>query len=58
MQFLVLITVKHPILSIPTGAPQPTGERGAHFQYFLQHPGIQLDPTKGVPPVHYTPSRK
>ena len=40
-----------------TGAPQPTGERGA-ISSTPSTPRRSTRSTKGVPPVHYTPSRK
>ena len=40
-----------------TGAPQPTGDRGAIFST-PSTPRHSTRSTKGVPPVHYTPSRK
>ena len=40
-----------------TGEPQPTGERGAIF-CIPPTPRCSTRSTKGVPPVHYTPSRK
>ena len=40
-----------------TGAPQPTGERGA-ISSIPPTPRCSTRSTKGVPPVHYTPSRK
>ena len=41
-----------------TGAPQPTGERGAVPSPQMTTPRCSTRSTKGVPPVHYTPSRK
>ena len=40
-----------------TGAPQPTGETGA-ISSIPSTPRRSTRSTKGVPPVHYTPSRK
>ena len=40
-----------------TGAPQLTGERGA-ISSIPSTPRCSTRSTKGVPPVHYTPSRK
>ena len=40
-----------------TGAPQPTGERGA-ISSIPATPRRSTRSTKGVPPVCYTPSRK
>ena len=41
-----------------TGAPQPTGERGAIPSPHTPTPRHSTRSTKGVPPVHYTPSRR
>ena len=46
----------NPITS--TGAPQPTVERGAISSPQTPTPRHSTRSTKGVPPVHYTPSRK
>ena len=40
-----------------TGAPQPTGERGAISSPQTPTPRCSTRSTKGVPPVCYTPSR-
>ena len=40
-----------------TGAPQPTAERGA-IASIPPTPRCSTRSTKGIPPVHYTPSRK
>ena len=42
-----------------TGAPQPTSERGAvPSPQMMPTPRHSTRSTKGVPPVHYTPSRR
>ena len=41
-----------------TGAPQPTSERGAVPSSQMTTPRWPIRSTKGVPPVHYTPSRR
>ena len=41
-----------------TGAPQPTVKRGAISSPQTPTPRCSTRSTKGVPPVHYTPSRK
>ena len=41
-----------------TGAPQPTVERGAISSPQTPTPRHSTRSTKGVPPVHYTPSRE
>ena len=40
-----------------TGAPQPTAERGA-ISSIPATPRHSTRSTKGVPPVHYIPSKK
>ena len=49
------VKLPNPINS--TGAPQPTGERGA-ISSTPSTPRRSTRTTKGVPPVHYTPSKK
>ena len=41
-----------------TGAPQPTVERGAISSPQTPTPRCSTRSTKGIPPVHYTPSKK
>ena len=41
-----------------TGATSPTSDRGATPGPQMTTPRRSTQPTKGVPPVHYTPSRK
>ena len=43
---------------INTGAPQPTSGRGPAPSPQIPTPRCSTRSTKGVPPVHYTPSRK
>ena len=48
--------ITNPISS--TGTPRPTSDRGAAPSPQMTTPRHSTQSTKGVPPVHYTPSRK